>query len=228
MGSWGALILAALLMCGCGEKEDKIEIPPDLSTAEQREKIALVVDDIQSQLQSAGVKVNLRALPIVVRDIEPAGYCQWDDEHRGVYIALDPEIFADPKFSAADPFVPAYYHTILHEIGHCYFGRPHETANLELAGKRIYFNSVRAHFAEIPLSVMNNVNWISIPTSFRDYYVREIAALTRIQTFEDLRAWDDVELRGIFTPLRVRDLLNLDEQPFEGPSRRLQDYCDSH
>lgn len=171
-------MLFILILSGCGRQAPSSEmfsIPQNTANALQSDRINEVVTQIEADLKELGVDKNLKQIPIIVFEMDEetkVGVCVKKKTGEGLYIGISPKVLNQDKMKG---YLPAYFHTILHEIGHCYFNRVHEEVMPDpLHGKGHVF------------TVMNTKVWFLIPESLRKYYVGEIAGIGRVYNDEDL------------------------------------------
>lgn len=175
-------------------------IPSDEATSEEKEKIELALSKIESIATELGYDKKFRKLPIIVQATSlsmgrNSGYCAWDQNGDGRYIALNRSIFAsDPSANRFD----FLFGVLLHEIGHCYFRRGHESRVFKKEGFRISVEvtdesgGTQISLDEIPVSIMytktsqESFLLIKVPLNFQKYFVSEVLGVARINSDSDL------------------------------------------
>ncbi len=139
------------------------------------------VDQLQTNFQDNGVEVVLRSIPYHVTSSLPdniAGICVYQENGRPVGIAINRRVLNDWMIESATHY-GFLYKALLHEIGHCFFGRDHDDGHLEISLDLFTENSM-------DLSVMISGGLARTPKVLWPYYVKEIAGLDRINTQDDL------------------------------------------
>lgn len=192
-----AILVMLFLITSCGKPVTQLsfKLPADTASAAEREQINEGVSLIQAQLDENGVNTDVSRLKIVVAELEDPtvrGRCYHDERGRGFGIVLTKSVFAEGHGNA--DYLPWYLTVLLHEIGHCYFQRQHEDDILSPFMAELTFETKKANatthdgllLASLAPSVMNVNNSPLMLKSMFPYYVREIAGLERIQTWQDV------------------------------------------
>lgn len=202
------LLLACLLLGSCSDlkeklgidqpKAEKVTVPPDEATATERETITQTLQKISDLAAALGVSKKFDSIPVIVTTENPlktnrVGYCQWDGDGNGVYIAINRSLFLTDPYMKLD----WVFATLLHEIGHCYFHRQHNTDAVSKPGYKIYVTvsdtfGGTVHDGRIfPVSMMysdgygGGTKFNAIP-NFQRYYVAEMLGLDRVQSVDEL------------------------------------------
>lgn len=193
------IFLIAIFLFSCQHQSDTslIVVPENKATQVEQEKLDLALDDIKSLFREYGQNIDWSKIPIVVNESIGSGHCQRGLGGAGEYIVISKIALSQ---GSVEGCVPSYWHTLLHEIGHCHLSRDHESEILSFDGFKFEFSenseSGRQTFIydDFPLSVMNNDYYIAIPYSVRKYYVAELSGLIRASKIEDLQRFSDVKL----------------------------------
>lgn len=184
-----------------------IVVPNDESTAYERKIIKRTTKRIESIAHSLGKDETFNSIPVLVTTEDPSvtkrwGYCQWDENSNGVFIVLNREVFQKDLENTRLHFV---FGVLLHEIGHCYFGRKHDTAVIKKEGYKINIETFDADggttitIDEFPVSIMYSKSSLvgspltGVPTSLERYFVAELLGLQRVSSVEDLE-----QLPGVY------------------------------
>lgn len=196
-------MLILLLVSACGrEGTGGFKLPADTATPEQKQKISEALEMIQGDLDANGVKHDLTRVPVIVAKLEDPnvqGRCYRTVEGKGLAIVLTPDLMNQGSYD--ENLHPWYLTVLLHEIGHCYFNREHETEVLALGGQELVFpvrrteKSLEYTMAWISPSVMNIHAERLMFKDLLGYYVREIAGLDRISTWDELSSYVHVTVR---------------------------------
>jgi hypothetical protein len=184
-----------------------IVMPNDESTAYERKVIKRTTKKIESIARTLGRDLKFNSIPVLVTTEDPTvtkrwGYCQWDENEKGVFIVLNREVFRKDLEDSRLHFV---FGVLLHEIGHCYFGRKHDTAVIKRDGYKISIETFDSEggttitIDEFPVSIMYSKSSLvgspltGVPTSLENYFVAELLGLQRVSSVEDLE-----ELPGVY------------------------------
>ncbi len=191
-----------LLLLGCGKKTVYTypSAPANEATPEMKSEINEELTKLEQEFSEFGVKINLHELPVVVASLPfgVVGRCQYGRKNAGIFIVLSPLNFQKPEFAPLDDhlFEKEFVRVLLHEIGHCYFGRQHETATyLESPGNsfELHHEGTSVVFDKIPRSLMPAESPYRLPKALRKYYISEIAGKaeltspTVLETFTDFQ-----------------------------------------
>lgn len=179
-----------------------LSVPADQATTEERTAIRSTVQEISKKAAKFNYKNDFRAVPIVVTTEDATqtkrwGHCEWNEDGSGQYISIHREVFRHDK---TDPRSSQVFAVLLHEIGHCYFGRQHEHRLIEKPGCSLMAGATAVVSAKsFPVSIMytdesESAHPLSFLRSFQDYFVSELVGRPGLQTFEELK-----KLRGLKT-----------------------------
>lgn len=199
-------ILFASILSACAKKEE-IPIPKDQASPSQKANLNEIKTEIVKLFTQEGVRLDLNQVPIIVstENLEgKAGLCVRDGDGAPVYMQLSPSLLISNRSEWGTSAVEqAGFVILLHEIGHCYFGREHDTARFSVEDHVMVFNEatssgrVSLFLRQIPVTIMVADYDSVLPRSLKRYYVRELLGRDRISNFEDLLRYADVELAGI-------------------------------
>jgi hypothetical protein len=191
------MLLFFLVSCGDG-------FTPPAHQASAREQAALdaAIEEIQNDFNALQVPINLRAVRYVVNDIvhdgkSYGGYCYYK-KNKGHTIAISHSTFEAQFYKGYEEDKGWLYKILLHEIGHCFFRRKHESRPYGKEGEYYIYhlaNGVMVPFKFIMRSVMEtgrNPSHI-FPKELWPYYVREIAGLERFDNLEELSRYVNFE-----------------------------------
>jgi hypothetical protein len=208
------LLCAPMMSCsqigqqlGIEHQAYTIVMPNDESTAYERRVIKRTTKKIEAIAYNLGKEETFESIPVLVTTEDPSvtkrwGYCQWDENGKGVFIVLNREVFQKDLENDRLHFV---FGVLLHEIGHCYFGRKHDTAVIKKPGYKISIETFDADggttitIDEFPVSIMYSKSSLvgspltGVPTSLEHYFVAEILGLQRVSSVEDLE-----QLPGVY------------------------------
>lgn len=191
-------LLFILLSVACSEevevRDAPILIPENQATAVQNEKIQDTLLELTEIMKELGVDEDLTRIPIVVLDIEPGGQCFRTKDKNGIYIVLDKEVVdAEP---VAEFYERPLFATLLHEIGHCYFGRSHTDEKIQAENKLVRVNYPNASafldYYYLPISAMHGESTFPIPKNLKKYYVGEVIGAEKAAIPEDLSGYAQV------------------------------------
>lgn len=196
-------LLFAFTLVACGKQQaDQIVLPANQSSPYEQSVLSDALDKIQSDFDQLNVNVNLRSIRYSVAQLNSdlAGYCIYRADGSPVGIALNHSIFENWQIESEREY-GLLFKVLLHEIGHCFFGRHHEEELFTVPGFflriDLYGNS-RELWSHFPVSVMNDTGHLSsIPKSVWPYYVREVAGLDRVNDVTDIQRYVPVSLEAI-------------------------------
>jgi hypothetical protein len=181
-------LLAFLLLSGCGKRI--IYTDPVAPQSQASSALKADIDDeltkLEDDFRDINVNVDLKRLPVVIAPLPfgVVGRCQYGHRKSGIFIILSPVLFPGDNFeSENDLYEKEFVRVLLHEIGHCYFGRKHEApAFLEIPGSAFEFdqNGMTVRFDKIPRSLMPAQSFYKMPKVLRKYYVAEIAGKAQL------------------------------------------------
>jgi hypothetical protein len=201
------ILLLSLLVCFSCNKNDTtadLPIPQDVGSLSDKNYLSGVINEIQRYAAQLGIEQNFTNFPVLVVHDGPVGdgilaYCQRDDGGKGVFIGVLDTTMAKVTRnfdSAAESFI---YMILVHEFGHCLYGRGHDNSEIRVPGYDIYFNVRGQEFLvgeSIKVSAMsvNRGLDMPIPVGVKKYYLQEVAGLRRWQSIRDLESNSGIEL----------------------------------
>lgn len=200
-------VLALLfLFAGCGKPSLEWDVPGDEATPEQREQVEALRGELEADFAAAGSATNLDRVPVVVADLGDryVGACYKDDKGRPLAIAIHPRALS---FQVPAGHLSLAYVTFLHEVGHCYFNRVHEDANISQAGTMATLKAAEGiedgrdrKFMRLRATVMNDTNHEAIPEGLRGYYVAEILGQARAHDWQGLSPFATLQIETLADP----------------------------
>ncbi len=188
---------------GTGAKSTLV-IPADEASAEERAEIESALREIESVAAELSAPRDFHRLPVIVTTAEnftdhPAACVSENGEGR--FILLKPSVIEQEKEERKSGRHSALLRVLLHEIGHCYFGREHETAQIQSPGYVIEIESAAGpiYYHSLDVSVMVKESLV-IPTPLERYYVAELLGLTRAESLADIAAFAPLKYLPIEKP----------------------------
>jgi hypothetical protein len=198
----GVLALTFLLTACAKAKEKSPDLapPPDQSSAEETKAINATLARIEALTVEVGDERHFRSLPIIVRETADAsvvpnfGACI-RSAGKAQYILLKKEVFVQEKrlvkMEAADRTL---FRVLLHEIGHCYFGREHDNARIESEGQFLEITSggKSLQYMSLDVSAMAEATLVQ-PSALDKYYVAELLGLARATSPDEIKPFAEVK-----------------------------------
>lgn len=181
--------------------------PSDEATSEERKKINETLEHISEIANKFGYKNDFNSIPVLVTSENVKvtgriGYCQWDENRRGQYIFINRENFESDKRSS---YLQNVFQVLLHEIGHCYFGRDHNPNVIKKPGYvakvEVYDSTGGVDLFEMgfPVSIMytghselcsgncpEGSSPIGAVKDFESYFVSELLGVQQTLSADDL------------------------------------------
>lgn len=195
-------ILIFFILVACGRRVvEESSFPENRASAVEAEVLDKALTKIQADLDALGVNVNVFDTSYSVASIDPAaGICftKANGSRRG--IALDHSLFEETIES--DDWYGQLYKVLLHEIGHCYFDRDHDEGRYDYQGHVMLIELTPNHIdrsESISQSLMSELGWMQVPKLLWPYYVKEIAGLDRINSWEDIRPYTSISVEPVST-----------------------------
>jgi hypothetical protein len=201
--------LLLILFAACGPKVDLSPLPEDIATPLERERLEEVLADLGHSFAAEGVSLDLTQVPVIVADHPQfAGICYLDHKKRPRAISIDRTIVNRHEL----PYRMSDLHTVLlHEIGHCYFGRDHEDAWLQFPDHFLMIyqptadHDVISYNTSLELTMMNVGSWTNPPPVIWPYFLREIAGLERFSVWQQFQKYARIDVRP-YNPTQERTL----------------------
>ncbi len=209
------LILIIALM-GCGKTVTKrgASFPSNEASPLESSQLDRALIKIQTEFETIGVSVNLRSLPYSVTTLggNRAGVC-YKKGGRSIGIALDHSTLAD-HFHTND-YLNDLYRVLLHEIGHCFFNRDHESGLIKAHGHdlKIFIAQDRGegYYTALMNTVMATDGWHLIPNILWPYYVKEIAGQDRINKWKEFDRYTYIQLVTQYSSRNLSESLEIIE-----------------
>lgn len=168
------------MLISCGkEQANNIVLPSNEATEAENQILSGVLDKLQADFDAIGVDVDLRSIPyhVATMDNSLGGYCVYKADGTPTGIAINHAIFNYWPTETETQYGPIY-RILLHEIGHCFFGRDHDDGMLTLPDN-----------STLELSVMKDYGTPYVLKALWPYYVKEIAGQDRLTSPEDLNRY---------------------------------------
>lgn len=199
MGRAVLFVILSICLLRCQQQSD-FPVPKDIGTLSDKQKINATITEIENDLFTLGIDIDLQELPIIVSDklLNGAlGLC-----YEGQAIVINKAHFvANPM---PNPRGATWlWETLSHEIGHCYFQRTHENKIIKARDgyvfqqKNFFTSSTYNDGAELkctysysPIfsSTLMSVDYpvSSIPAEMKLFYLKELVGIIEKPTFEDI------------------------------------------
>jgi hypothetical protein len=210
--------LPALALClalfSCAKVEaplsqtPRIAPPADEAVAAERSQIDAMLSQIEAFTRLLGKPQSFRSVPVVVTTSNQytnhAAACV-AVSGAPQFILVKPSVFENEARISEGELESSLFRVLLHEIGHCYFHREHEAAEIgapgqfvELAVKRKALTG-KIQFPCLDATVMVPEN-LTVPIALEKYYVAEILGLARAKTLADLASYASLKYVDEPTP----------------------------
>lgn len=158
-------------------KEAPKSIPKSEATSSEQEAIVQTIAEIQNLADSMGLHQNFKNIPVVVISEDKfnrkaQAYCEHRRGGGGLYVAI--------MKSTMDEYLMLFkphgknsflFMLLVHEFGHCYFGRGHnEETSLSSSGSMVPSSAmmIRSH---------NLLGMHELSETMKIYYIAEVAGL---------------------------------------------------
>ena len=152
------------------------QIPQDRATPEERQLVDHFLLDIQQKLVSLNVNVDILKLPVIITDDVPGG--NWATCHPSSHIRISRTVI---HFSKGTQGNDPLWQTLAHEIGHCYFFRPHEEKTIS-APPGYFFRLINSYKYNGKLFCFDNFTQ-SIPGTLMATEVRNFSNSKELQIY---------------------------------------------
>ncbi len=185
-------------------------VPESIASAQEQNEIKSTISEIQELGDRLNLNKDFNSFPIKIVEKYPSdgdalAFCQQREDGTGVYIGIlkstMDNYFAHLQPQGENSFL---YLLLVHEFGHCLYGRGHEEATISVPGLNIFFAGKNpAEYVEIggeiPVSAMmtqtsSRLGSYVLPEGVKSYYLSEIAGIKRWKNREDLEAVIGVKL----------------------------------
>lgn len=187
-------LLATLFGCGPTSQPsaEPEAMPIDESTPTERKLIESKIKEISDIAEKLGYKEGFTEVPVYVTsaDLKLTAYCRTDGSRRGQVIVLTRK-----ALSSGRKHYDKLFGILLHEIGHCYFSRDHETRKLKIDQKKFVIqvkdNNKKKKISgrALPTSMMytgpGSLQFLDNP-ELKKYYVAEILGGEAWQSTSDV------------------------------------------
>jgi hypothetical protein len=189
-----APVIALLCLSGCSKPKWTYRpqaVPKDEATAEERKQIDDALMKISDLTEKFGTRREFKNIPIVVTT-EDARAHKRDAYCAGSFIALNRGLFDK---NTVFPHMPTI---LLHEIGHCYFGRGHDSQVFSKPGFNVVFykhdlwHPGSEYQVNVCATVMCKDGYLPFP--LLEYYVGELMGRPRVKDISELKTYGDFAL----------------------------------
>jgi hypothetical protein len=207
------LIALFVLNSGCTQQRDtSYDFPIDVGTQEDHAKIQETSREIEKVAASLGKDKDFHSFPVFVveKDTPHAmgtAYCVSDSSGRGVYIGIRRHLLEETAEMNANGFGKSrLFLILLHEYGHCLFGRAHDNELLSQPTTLINLRSDPTNFvyqtivAIPPTCMYPNAYITELPESLKKYYVGELFGMGRMKSMSDVEKLSDIKLTSTLPP----------------------------
>lgn len=205
------ILFVAALSCGCAKLEELTgrevhgasSVPESKATADEQAAIDTTLDEISNLTEKFGPRKTFDTIPIVVNDedmnkTKRGGFCSYGPS----YISINKAVFKPGSDDESNLF-----NILLHEIGHCYFGRAHDQTTFFKDGFWVSVTT-RDYVRRRATSQLENEICVSMmctssqstgltkpptPYQLREYYVGEILQKIRARKLSDFEKFGDVQ-----------------------------------
>src|SRR5690349_10607583 len=129
------LLLIFLVSCGKQTLVEGQKFPVNEASKLESDKLEDALAIIQEEFDRQGIKVDLKALPYSVSDIDAYGICYYKNSGKPLGIALNHELFENTYESSQS--YGLLFKVLAHEIGHCFFDRRHDESYFKVEGYKL-------------------------------------------------------------------------------------------
>ena len=212
------LLAFALAAIGSGctrfEHDTAYDFPNDIGTKDDHQKVAETATEIQRVSAILGQNKDFHSFPVFVvgKDTPHAmgsAYCVTDSQGRGVYMGIRRGLLRETEeMNSSGVGKSRLFLILLHEYGHCLFGRAHDTEvfsradsviNLRTGSESQVYQTIMA----IPATVMYPNAYITeVSDSLKKYYVGELFGLGRMKSLADFEKFPDLMVTSTLPPAR--------------------------
>lgn len=191
------LLASCLAFAGCARdgtraKKAQLQRPRDEASLEERAQINATVARIETLTKELGQPKTFRTLPIILSNEDsytdhPAG-CVSVEGGDPQFIVIKRSVFDKENDLAGAGVETSLFRVLLHEIGHCYFGRAHEEERLYTENMLIELGTLEGEqplvYPVLDVSVMVPES-LTLPVALEKYYVAELLGISRAKKVED-------------------------------------------
>lgn len=177
-------------------KEPAHEAPQNIASASDQITLDIMISEIEDILRNIGITKSLSTIPILVTDqISGDGKCSLTGSQN--YIAIHKDLFHYEDLDSNIDQIPRLWFVLLHEIGHCYFYRHHESKKILPTRGYVFtfINKVNTDLGYLcfhsykeswPATVMGPNGLSTAPSSLKTFYVEELIGNVQEPTAADL------------------------------------------
>lgn len=194
-------LLLLSVVTGCGDKRSQTDtqtlaLPADETTADQKAMIEDTLAKIEATTASLGQPRSFRSIPVIVTTEkhylnEAKGACVKLAD-RPQFILVSPEVLDFEQRLSPSSKASTLFPVLLHEIGHCYFQRSHDSTKISLAGSDISLTTKASRAEEVVGSLDASVmtpETLVMERQLERYYVAEVMGLAKAHRLEDVNAY---------------------------------------
>jgi hypothetical protein len=197
-----AFLLLLSLLAGCGHDKgaqtetQTLPPPTDEATADQKTMVDNTLTKIEATTASLGQPRSFRSVPVIVTTekrylSEAKGACI-KIGGRPQFILVSPAVLEFEKRLSPESKSSTLLPVLLHEIGHCYFNRSHDSSKIDHEGSDISLltksNTGEEVVQSLDASVMTPDNLV-MERQLERYYVAEVMGLAKARNLEALNAF---------------------------------------
>lgn len=199
MTALATVTMMTMVACQRPETPPSPERPPDIATQAEHDQIRAALANLSALAAASGVG-DFSSFPVLVVDsfagegAAAAAYCQRGADGRGAFVGVLRSTLRRAEARRWEWGDDSFLEMILlHELGHCVFGRGHDDTLLEKEGWHLSFRyggarGDRFFNFRIQASVMHSSPLLTdpFPESLKRYYVAELAGLRRWASLDDV------------------------------------------
>lgn len=182
IGRINLLFISINLLLSCQPLDEaKKTVPNSEATTFEQEEINQTVSEIETLATSMGIDRNFKNFPVIViledsLNRKAQAYCKHERNGAGFYVAIMKSTMDEYRLLYKPHGKNSFLFMLLvHEFGHCFFGRGHhENTALRNGGSKV------------PVSAMmttshNLLGMQELSQKVKSYYIAEIAGLNFVQ-----------------------------------------------
>lgn len=204
------LVLAVFCTLSCAKQDDSktkvsaLVVPADEATEQEREIIDRTLTELEQLSAELGQARSFRSIPVLVTSEKPEDSRRYAacflEGGKGKFIQVNRQVLRREK----DIFkgtTSTFFQVLLHEIGHCYYGRHHLDDQIDVSKYHVSQpegdHSRRREIAILSFngSAMHSKNMIVLNV-MKKYYVAEIIGLVpalNVRALQDFTPFTFVE-----------------------------------
>jgi|GEM_PF-5099742 len=206
-------LLAALCVFSCAKdkggnaKVSSLVVPTDEATELERRIIDDTLTDIEKLSSELGHSKSFRSIPVLVTSERPEDSGRfaacYSEDGQGKFIQVNRQVLRKEKEIFMGT-TSTFFQILLHEIGHCYFGRKHLDDQIDVSAYRVVLphehSEKETEFGihSVNASAMHSKNMI-VPNVLKKYYVAEVIGLAASRDVPALQSYSPLTftLRGL-------------------------------